>query len=262
MRQLVSRILLILSIITFALAVPTLVREIRQERLDVVGVPEDAIPVSDWGKYSADEAWRRRGPSSASGSAPSESGDSTAANHELPLDFPPSSPQMGTSGVQHASPSSPEIKRPSGEDYLSSGSSYPSDRDRGSVASEDYIGSNEDGPGSSKEGYSSSGSNMHEESGSTQSFSTTNIPGISKSHSTSNIPAEVGPGTSKIKNPSILNMPPVELVPVPRPMAMPKGPDNPLNWGGSWSTTSSDSEKGFPRKFTSFLGKLLKLACC
>ncbi len=172
MRRLVSRVFLILSIITFTLAVPTLVREIRQERLDVAGVPEDAIPVSDWekrgdllekpwNKYS-DEAWRRRDPSSASSSAPSESGGSTAADHELSLDFPPSSPQMGTSGVQHSSPSSPEVKRPSDEDYLSPGSSFPSGRNRESVASENYIGSNEGGPGSSKEGYSSSSSSVPE----------------------------------------------------------------------------------------------------
>src|SRR5258708_38090243 len=197
--KIIPRVLLILSIINFALAAPVPVPEVRQACADVVA--RDGILMSDSAKRGdllvLEEPldkyryarWRKRGRSSAwsPGPAPPGAGAVEPADDQTltPAPDSPPSPQTGTSGIQQqTSPSSSGIKRPSPseEDYLSSG--------------EGYQASNEGGPGSSEDGYSSSGSNtaLLAGSGSTSKVYSSAIipaevgPGIISSHSTSNLP--------------------------------------------------------------------------
>ncbi len=181
MRQLVSRILLILSIINFTLAAPVLVQEIHdQAHVHVGGVPEDAIPaVSEsekrvnllekpCDKYS-DEPWRKRGLSSESSPALSDSEEHDNWHEWAIRMYPPPPPLPPPPIWQAMVQQIGEVQQAS-----SSSSSDPSDRGSTTVTGNKYqaLPSNK-GPGGSgsryqgphpspEDGYESSGSNVPE----------------------------------------------------------------------------------------------------
>jgi hypothetical protein len=147
--KIIPMTLLILSLINFLLAAPVVLPEACQEYVDMAGVPEDVILVSQsekrsdqvenrWNKdkYS-DDPLQKRG--SAQGSNPAPPVGEPPTDLELAIFSPPSpSPLMGTSRFQDAaSATSPEIKQPSSNEITPS--------DHGYMSSDNYYTSGEGG---------------------------------------------------------------------------------------------------------------------
>jgi len=282
--KIVPPVLFVLSLITFVLAAPVVLQEAPQACVDMAGIPEDVIPVSEsderndeqdkrWDEYS-DEPWQKRGSSSGESPAPLVGDSEPPADQELAQNSPPS-PQTGTSRIHNVAPtSSPEINKwpPSDEEYSSSsGESYPSDH--GYTSSENYLASDEGGPASSIYSDSSSdtriigvGSNGVGSLGSSKSYPPWNRPELASNMngpwSTKSYPPSDGPGpdlASNVGRPgSSMSHPlanrPEEMVstrPVPEPFP---------GWNlHDWSTTSSEPEpkNNFMSKTKSFLEKLV-----
>ena len=148
--------LLILSLINFLFAAPVVLPEACRECVDIGGVLEDVIPMSQSEKRSdqvenrrdkdeySDDPLQKRG--SAQGSNPAPPVGEPPTDQELATDSPPSpSPQTGTSRIQDAAsaPSPSDVITPSDHGYMPSENYHATGEGSGSPGSaESYPPSN------------------------------------------------------------------------------------------------------------------------
>jgi hypothetical protein len=136
--KMVPWILLILSIINATLAAPVASREIRHTYIDVIDVREDVIPVSRSEKQDdgLERLWGKPPPAMHPRSGSAES-VLQGSDYESALSSP-NSFRTATGGFQPVSPG--EVSDIESENH----------RVNGGAPSEDYLASDEGGPGSSK----------------------------------------------------------------------------------------------------------------